>query len=167
MFLSKLDKQKTGFTLVELLVVVAILGILSTFSVVNLNLAKAKARDAKRLSDIVQIRKALEIYNYSEGIYPGAGLCDGLSSIATCLGTNWNNNWVPSLDTLTGINALPIDPTSDTIDEKHFYYLYQVVDALPTNHYLLMYNLETKPRTSTCNGEGFSDLFSCVSIGVE
>ena len=62
--------MKKAFTLVELLVVIAIIGILSTLSVVALNSARAKARDARRLSDIRQIQMALEMYYDSVGIYP-------------------------------------------------------------------------------------------------
>src|SRR3989344_895564 len=55
-----------GFTLVELLVVIAIIGILSTLLLLQLNTARSRARDAKRVSDITQIRTALEQY-FEEG----------------------------------------------------------------------------------------------------
>jgi len=53
-------KQK-GFTLIELLVVIAIIGLLSTLAVVSLNNARAKARDAKRVSDLKQISTLIEM----------------------------------------------------------------------------------------------------------
>ena len=62
--------QKKGFTLIELLVVVAIIGLLSTLSIVALNTARAKARDARRVSDIKQIQTALEVYLSENGAYP-------------------------------------------------------------------------------------------------
>ena len=62
--------MKKAFTLVELLVVVAIIGLLSTLSVVALNSARAKARDSRRLSDIKQLRTALDMYYDSAGTYP-------------------------------------------------------------------------------------------------
>ena len=64
--------NKKGFTLIELLVVIAIIGLLSTLSVVALNGARARARDAKRISDIKQIQTALEMYYNENNAYPTA-----------------------------------------------------------------------------------------------
>jgi prepilin-type N-terminal cleavage/methylation domain-containing protein len=65
-------KLRKGFTLIELLVVIAIIGLLSTLAVVALNSARAKARDAKRISDVNQIRTALELYLNDQQAYPVA-----------------------------------------------------------------------------------------------
>jgi type II secretion system protein G len=64
--------QKKGFTLIEFLVVIAIIGILSSVVVASLNTARLKARDAKRIADIKQIQLALEMYNDKNGSYPTA-----------------------------------------------------------------------------------------------
>jgi prepilin-type N-terminal cleavage/methylation domain-containing protein len=65
-------KNKKGFTLVELLVVVAIIGILAAVSVVSLNTARARARDSRRVADVRQIQTALELYYNDMGTYPAA-----------------------------------------------------------------------------------------------
>jgi len=69
---AKNNRQKTltGFTLIELLVVVAIIGILSSIVMVSLNSATMKARDAKRISDINQLKMALQIYENAYSAYP-------------------------------------------------------------------------------------------------
>ena len=74
-------KQK-GFTLIELLVVIAIIGLLSTLAVVALNNARAKARDARRVSDIKQVQTALELYYNDQNAYPAT-----LAACTTGLGT--------------------------------------------------------------------------------
>ncbi len=63
-------KGNKSFSLVELLIVVAIILILATVSVIALKDQQAKARDAKRISDIRQLRTALEFYYSDEGEYP-------------------------------------------------------------------------------------------------
>ncbi len=62
--------NKKGFTLIELLVVIAIIGLLSTLAVVSLNNARAKSRDAKRVSDIKQVQTALELFYNDNNGYP-------------------------------------------------------------------------------------------------
>jgi len=60
-------RKEQGFTLIELLVVIAIIGLLSTLAVVSLSGARAKARDAQRLSDVKQLSTMLEIDGASAG----------------------------------------------------------------------------------------------------
>lgn len=69
-FLSSTPKRSQGFTLVELLLVIAIIGILSTIVLTSLAGARAKARDAKRVADIKQIQLALALYYTDNGYYP-------------------------------------------------------------------------------------------------
>jgi len=69
----KIKKFEKGFTLIELLVVVAIIGILSSITMASLNSARAKARDARRMSDLSQIRNALYMYFDKYGNWMEAG----------------------------------------------------------------------------------------------
>src|SRR3989344_7249210 len=71
-------KNQKGFTLIELLVVIAIIGLLSTIAVVAMNGARAKARDAKRISDIKQMSTILDI---EAAANPGTG---GIGVDLTC-----------------------------------------------------------------------------------
>ena len=59
-----------GFTLVEVLIVICIIGILASLLVVQLGTARAKARDVKRVSDINQIQVAVHIFYDDNGYYP-------------------------------------------------------------------------------------------------
>ncbi|RMD59704.1 type II secretion system protein [Candidatus Parcubacteria bacterium] len=65
-----MNHNKKGFTLIELLVVIAIIGLLSTIAVISLNNARAKSRDARRLSDVKQMQTALELYFANNNLYP-------------------------------------------------------------------------------------------------
>ena len=57
--------------MVELLVVIAIIGTLATLLLLQLGVARAKARDAKRIADINQLRSAIELYfDDNNGSYP-------------------------------------------------------------------------------------------------
>ena len=60
----------TGFTVIELLVVVAIIGIVSGIIVASVSGSKAKGRDAKRIADISVIQLALERYYDEKRYYP-------------------------------------------------------------------------------------------------
>lgn len=64
-------RSLTGFTLVELLVVIAIISVLATLLLLQLGIARAKARDAKRIADVNQVRSAMELYFDDYGSYPG------------------------------------------------------------------------------------------------
>lgn len=66
-----------GFTLVELLVAVGIIGVLASVSIVSINSVRLKARDAKRVADVKMVQNALEIYaSDKNSLYPLAGTAE-------------------------------------------------------------------------------------------
>ncbi len=59
----RFKSQQKGFTLVELLVTIGIIGILATVTVVSIQSARTKAQDARRLSEIRALSGSLEAYD--------------------------------------------------------------------------------------------------------
>ncbi len=62
-------QKKRGFTLIEILVVVAIIGIIASVVIMSLAEAKKKSRDTQRESDLAQLQLALRIYFDANGTY--------------------------------------------------------------------------------------------------
>lgn len=82
--------SKKGFTLVELLVVISIIGILSAIGLVLYSSVLKQGRDSKRQSDLKSIQLALEQYNNDQSHYPA-----NLGSSLT-FGTKIYMNTVPA-----------------------------------------------------------------------
>jgi len=70
--LKNRKRRELGFTLIELVVVVAVVAILAGIITLSLSGAYRRARDSKRVQDIQAIADALEIYYSEFGVYPAA-----------------------------------------------------------------------------------------------
>jgi len=93
---------KKGFTLIELLVVIAIIGILTAVVLANLTSAKAKSRDAKRISDLAQLQLALTLVFDKCNEYPASIAID--DTICTVNETAYKLS--------SFITKIPTDPSS-------------------------------------------------------
>lgn len=102
--------RSKGFTLIELLVVIAIIGILATVVMAALSSSRSKARDARRASDMQQIKRALELYAFDHGgNYPVTSGWAGMDcGYVSCNGQAGllNTTFVP-----TYLPAWPRDPS--------------------------------------------------------
>ena len=87
-------KMKKGFSLIELLVVIGIMGTLITILLPNFIGARQRGQDARRKLDLEQIRSGLEQYRSVNGSYPAV-----LSTLTS--GTVY-------------ISTLPTDPLSSS-----------------------------------------------------
>jgi len=86
-------KNKKGFTLVEMITVLAIIGILTSIVIVSLDKVRSQSRDKKRMGDIKSLQLALENYYNRNGRYPNS-----LNDLVT-----------PGV-----LAALPVDPSTNS-----------------------------------------------------
>jgi len=63
-------KNKSGFTLIELMVVISIIALLSSVVLAVLNDARAKGRDAARIRALKEVSSAINMYFNDKGTYP-------------------------------------------------------------------------------------------------
>jgi len=114
MGLFKPAKINAGFTLIELLVVISIIGMLASIILVSLNNARSKSRDAKRVADMNQLAKVLELYFNENNSYPtSSGSQGGAGAI---LSQTNAPNLVPKFVSLIPTAPTPADnPSGSTV----------------------------------------------------
>lgn len=106
---------KKGFTMIEILVVIAIIGILSTLGIRSFISSQMKGRDAKRKADLANIAKPLEAYLNDHDHYPlsDAGLIIACGSEGSD-GCVWGDEFVDENNTNYMVQ-LPEDPSEGKI----------------------------------------------------
>lgn len=144
-------RKNHGFTMIELLVVIVILGILSVIGLGSFNSSQMKARDSRRKADIRTIGDALEVYYNDFGGYPlsdsnGGILGCGVGAVEACSsGTIWQN----STNGTTYMVQIPEDPRGGI-----YYY---ISDG---TYYQLYARLEnTRDRDVPQDGSGNSEMY--------
>lgn len=75
--MKKACLRKQGFTFIEILVVITIIGVLTLVATTNFAVVNKKARDGKRKGDLEQIKAALEMYRTDEKVYPTTAIWNG------------------------------------------------------------------------------------------
>lgn len=66
----KINKKNKGFTLVELLVVISIIGVLTTLLMVNFVGSRERATDSQKIQNLNSLRSALRMYYNDNQTYP-------------------------------------------------------------------------------------------------
>lgn len=94
-----------GFTIVELLIVIVVIGILAAITVVAYSGIQERARSAGILSNIRQVQKYIEAYNVENGSYPitsattiaGVSTSAAVTSDAGCSQGTSSASWIPGI----------------------------------------------------------------------
>lgn len=129
----KIKNNKKGFTLIELMVVIAIVALMSSIVLSALTSTRTKARDTDRIAELRNIEKALHLYSISN---------NGTVPIASPSFTVWSDFYSYNSSTLCAtagnpnlavqglftalINAktLPTRPLNDPMSSKGYCYIY-------------------------------------------
>lgn len=120
---------QSGFTLIEMLVVISIIGILATLVAANLNSARSRARDAERKSDIKNISTALRLYYNDNGSFPAPAALP------------WGLEWSGNSGNTIYMSTLPQDPLAST-------QTYKYEASTPFDTFILSACLENKSDTN-------------------
>lgn len=116
--MRKIEERK-GFTMIEILIVMAVVMILSVVGLTSYISSLKKSRDAQRKSDLTSIGRAMEMYANDFNEYP-AGDVNG--EIMGCDGSAcpWNDRFYSTINggTQLYMERLPGDPSTD----RRYYY---------------------------------------------
>jgi len=118
---------KKGFTLIELLVVVAIIGMLASIVITSMSEVRASARDAKRIQEIKELQKALELYAINHnGEYPQSDNGPQDSTMDNLAVGNVLSTTLNELVSEGYIGKIPIDPINlSSYEGKILQYTYR------------------------------------------
>lgn len=159
-----MKKSRSGFTLVEMIIVVVVIAILATIVAVSYNGIQARSRDAQRKTDIANIMKAMELYYSDKGSYPLPTTRPTGSRYAGDWYTTGDASWTDVLSSLlTGteaIDVLPSDPrvtTSSTAPSGGLGYAVYVnqgtyCGAGPGQMYLIVWRYESSAKERKTDG---------------
>lgn len=150
---KSVSSQVRAFTLIELMVVVAIIALLTGIVMTNLSSSKGKARDSKRVSDIGQLQLTLELYFDRCKQYPSL-ISGDISTI---------NNGCPNGSGITlgsYISKIPTDPNGAVYD--------YAVNGTPPTDYVLRAKLEYPSVASSdslgASAPSYASSFACDNV---
>ena len=113
--------MKKGFTLVELLIVIAIIGILASIALVAFRSSQIRSRDAQRKSDLKQIANSLELLYADYSQYPPSNVSGQIMgcnfSVGGSVACSWGSGSLSDGKT-TYFKVLPKDPSGG---QTYFY----------------------------------------------
>lgn len=137
--------MKKGFTLVEILVVVTIISILASIAAVSYSRFIKQSRDARRKTDIEQIRAAIELYRNFNNVYPTSGASQGMA---------FGSGEISDSSATKYMSKIPDDPAYNSADASTSTYYYSSTGTF--QDYTLCAYLEGVPVSVSvpdCGGE--------------
>jgi prepilin-type N-terminal cleavage/methylation domain-containing protein len=150
---------RQGFTLIEILVSATIIAVLSVVGVASYTSINKRSRDAKRQSDLQQVRSALEMYRADKGYYPGSSA----SFIKLTVLDNGNGSG-PLIPTY--MPSVPMDPKSTPQSTIDYFYSPLGVNS-PYYSYCICAKLENQVGTVSTCGAGVTIPAASCNYGLK
>lgn len=151
--------RKNGFTLIEILVVATIIAVLSVIGVASYTSINQRSRNAKRKSDLEQVRSALEMYRADKGYYPGSST--GFIKLTVLDNGSGSGPLIPIY-----MPSVPMDPKSTpqtTID----YFYSPLGTVAPFYSYCICAKLENQVGTVSTCGAGVTIPAASCNYGLK
>lgn len=147
-------RKVRGFTLVELTIVIAIIGVLATVTIVGIGRYQSDTRDARRASSAIVIVEALEKYYDQNGEYPSCSAVSGTaSSVSTTVLKGIDTKVLLAPQDSTGQdNSIECTSAGNTLTNSgNDFYEYQGdgTTSCNTNGSCLKYTLKYKKETTS------------------
>ena len=122
------NTKRKGFTLIEILVVVAIIAVLATVVIINLDKAQARSRDARREADMDSLAKLTKLYFMDKKSLPA-----NVNTGSTCvIGDSYGSNvCLGEIKDNGYIDKFPKDPKAPT---QNYSYANYAPDAYSVFH---------------------------------
>lgn len=142
-----MNNKKSGFTLIEVLIVVAIIGLLASVVLVGLGSFRTRGRDTRRVADLHEVQKGVELYYAKNNAYPNVSSWDQLQQELTG----------PSAG--LGIARISDDPLAPA---RHYFYGAGNAAGAGPQSYVLGADLEdpNNPALSDASGDVDADTFN-------
>jgi prepilin-type N-terminal cleavage/methylation domain-containing protein len=140
-----------GFSLIELLIVIGIIGVLAAFTLISSGRSKVQSRDARRLEDIHEIYNALQLYYTNAQEYPPD--CSEAGYVGGCDMPDQPYVGVQADSSFDGLFVQFLSPTylgdvpSDPLNDSEHNYFYATVTEYPQGsgdyyHFMIGVRLE-------------------------
>lgn len=142
---------KTGFSLVELMIVIAIIGIVSAVGVTSISSIQSSSRNAQRTSDLSTLKVALQRFYADKQYYPNTLDLAANGALTNCTGDTG------CTVTKVYLNRTPSDPITGTTTP--YRYCAQKSSTITTDcsvspgtchYYTLCATMENPASTTSC-----------------